>query len=155
MSIITESPVSTMKFVIIILYIDLECFMISSWEETPEQTALLSVFLLVQYNLSPRLRAVFTKWAAVAPVSSVGRIYRNCTPIYRICTAIEPKMHCWWRERSMVLLLNIMWPTILQSNDKDLLRCYIIQNLMVYSLELKKVHIGTGRMPLYHCLYNT
>ena len=36
------------------------------------------------------------------------------------------KMHAWWRKGSIEYLLNIIWPTNLQSNDKDLLRCYII-----------------------------
>ena len=83
----------------------------SSWKQTREQTAWMSV-----YNLSPRLRACLQN----EPGSSAGRIYHNCTRIYRLCTAIEPKMHDQLRKRSMELLLNIMWLTILQSNDKDL-----------------------------------
>ena len=38
-------------------------------------------------------------------------------------------MHAWWHEGSIEYLLNITWPTILQSNDKDLLRCYITNDV--------------------------
>ena len=48
----------------------------------------------------------------------------NCKPKMHAHTAKLHghiiKLHAWWRKDSIKYLLNIMWPTMLQSTDKDL-----------------------------------
>ena len=68
----------------------------------------------------------------ILKVDSVRFVYVRNVPVVAACNGAKriwnqnctlngTKMHTWWRNRSMDCLVNIMWPTILQSNDKDLL----------------------------------